>query len=72
MTSADDTPSRDQIWLHRKSGGRYVIVGIAIPATNGRERDEVDVVYARQEPEVGMLFTRKLTEFVDGRFQRIS
>ena len=45
--------------IHKKTGNRYVIIGIAKNANNGEEEYEPVVVYERR----GKLFVRSLIEF---------
>jgi len=44
---------------HKKTGSHYRIIGTAVDATNGREENELMVLYERN----GKLFVRKLSEF---------
>jgi len=45
--------------IHKKTGNRYVVIGIAKNANNGQENSEPVVVYER----IGQIFTRSLSEF---------
>ncbi len=54
-------------WLHHKTGGKYIVVGIAECSTNGpREHAERSVVYWSCERQA--LRYREVSEFLDGRF----
>ncbi len=50
--------------IHKKTGNRYVIIGIAKNANNGEEDPGLVVVYER----AGKLFTRNISEFKEKFF----
>ena len=46
--------------IHRKTGNRYQIIGIAKNATNGQEESEPLMVYERMDK----IFVRSVSEFL--------
>ncbi len=67
-TEDDVTPL--SVWKHSK-GGTYVALGIAICSTNG-EGDDVFHVVVYHSIKYGRLRYRKASEFLDGRFQKVT
>lgn len=58
-------------WRHVKTGGLYVVLGVARCSTNGeREGVERSVVYVSTTH--GHLCYRELSEFLSGRFEAVS
>jgi hypothetical protein len=55
-----------EVWVHKKSGGRYLILTEAV-----QEKDmEPVVVYTEATKADSPIFTRPKSEFFDGRFVR--
>lgn len=46
--------------IHNKTGNRYQVIGLAKNATNGQEKSEPVVVYAK----AGQIFIRLASEFM--------
>ena len=69
MYSEEDV-KKHPLWLHRKTGGLYFVVGSAMIATNGLDNGkEVIVYYALKSGEnQRRLAVRDRNEFFDGRF----
>jgi hypothetical protein len=59
--------SKGTIWLHLKSGKKYVIIGMCrLEATNAPA-----YLYTSIEDE-SVVWARDMDEFLDGRFENIS
>jgi hypothetical protein len=68
-----------QIWRHKKRGSRYTIVGVGRLQIGRRGNcceckrqcmdDCLSVTYRGEKD--GMLWTRPLEDFIDGRFERL-
>lgn len=54
-------------WLHPKTGGTYIVLGIATCSSNGPDENKVEsVIYQSKKHQA--LYYRLLSEFLDGRF----
>ena len=60
-------PEINSIWKHLKTGREYAVIVLA-----EMESDETEVVvYERHGCYDGHIWVRPLSEFMDGRFQRL-
>jgi hypothetical protein len=54
------------VWRHKKTGGLYVVIGVATVEGAGARV----VVYVSRH--TGQMFTRPYPEFMDGRFEAVA
>lgn len=52
------------VWTHRKTGNKYKIINLVV-----RESDlQILINYCRVEDAMGVIWSRPISEFMDGRF----
>ncbi len=64
-----DRPPSFSTWRHVKSGSTYTVIGVALQSTNDRPPEE-SVIYVSHDYQE--LRYRELSEFMDGRFVRLT
>ncbi len=71
LTMKRHPPELFSTWKHLKTNSTYTVLGVADCSTNGeREGVEQSVVYISHTQ--GKMKYREVSEFLDGRFVRIS
>ncbi|WP_368187413.1 hypothetical protein [Aestuariibius sp. HNIBRBA575] len=67
MTVNHDPNAPSQIWIHRKTGGLYVIID-----DNALIEADLTPAVAYRSLETGQLWVRPRAEFHDGRFANVN